>query len=217
MITVSLGAYVYQHMSHLCLVIGVALACCAECFVGCIEGLVSYFNRYAYIEIALYGKPYIGAAKDTWHLLTDRGVDALVNDSLVGIVIQWGAYVVGALCSLGAYLYLRYTAPSYNAGGQYTAPVVLFSFLIGAQCLLTLGVAIEAGVSTIFVGLGEDPQVLAQRAPQLFGVSIFGMDSSIKLTYIADDRTALPAGHHRCSPLRVSRVMYVEPWNGDGI
>jgi hypothetical protein len=34
---------------------------------------------------ALYGKAYIPAAKDTWHLLTDRGIDALINDSLVGI------------------------------------------------------------------------------------------------------------------------------------
>jgi hypothetical protein len=78
--------------------------------------------------------------------------------------------VVGGLCSLFAYLYLRYTHPAYNAAGQYTAPVVLFAFLIGAQCLLTLGAAIEAGVSTIFVGLAEDPQVLAERSPELFGV-----------------------------------------------
>jgi hypothetical protein len=26
------------------------------------------------------------------------------------------------------------TAPSYNAEGQYTAPVILFAFLIGMQC-----------------------------------------------------------------------------------
>lgn len=36
------------------------------------------------IEIALYGKPYIAAAKDTWRLMKDRGIDALINDSLVG-------------------------------------------------------------------------------------------------------------------------------------
>lgn len=34
--------------------------------------------------LALYGKSYIPAAKDTWRLLKDRGIDALVNDSLVG-------------------------------------------------------------------------------------------------------------------------------------
>ncbi|CUA68297.1 Protein PNS1 [Cryptococcus neoformans var, neoformans B-3501A] [Rhizoctonia solani] len=145
-----------------------ALACCAACFVGCIESLVEYFNRYAYIEIALYGKPYIPAAKDTWRLFKDRGIDALINDSLTGIAMTWGAYLVGLLCSLFAYVYLRLTNPAYNVDGQYTAPVLLFAFVIGLQCSLTLASAIEAGVSTIFVGLGEDPQVLAERSPGLF-------------------------------------------------
>ncbi|KAF9241572.1 plasma-membrane choline transporter-domain-containing protein [Melanogaster broomeanus] len=146
------------------------LACCAELFVSCIEGLVRYFNRYAYIEIALYGKPYIQAAKDTYRMFKDRGIDALVNDSLVGTTLTFGAYITGLLCSLFGYLYLRFTHPAYNADGQYTAPVVLFAFLIGLQCSLTLSSAIEAGVSTIFVGLGEDPQVLAWRAPALFAM-----------------------------------------------
>jgi len=35
--------------------------------------------------IALYGKAYIPAAKDTWKLFKDRGIDALVNDSLVSM------------------------------------------------------------------------------------------------------------------------------------
>ncbi|CAE6477358.1 unnamed protein product [Rhizoctonia solani] len=145
-----------------------ALACCAACFVGCIESMVEYFNRYAYIEIALYGKPYIPAAKDTWRLFKDRGIDALINDSLTGIAMTWGAYLVGLLCSLFAYVYLRLTNPGYNADGQYTAPVLLFAFVIGLQCSLTLASAIEAGVSTIFVGLGEDPHILAERSPGLF-------------------------------------------------
>ena len=60
--------------------------------------------RYAYIEIALYGKSYIQSAKDTWRLFQDRGrglptflvsfdtiltgIDALVNDSLVGTSME---------------------------------------------------------------------------------------------------------------------------------
>jgi hypothetical protein len=144
------------------------LACCAACFIGCIESMVEYFNRYAYIEIALYGKSYLTASKDTWRLFKDRGIDALVNDSLVGMTLTWGAYAVGMLCSLFGYLYLRLTDPSYNSNGQYTAPVILFAFLIGLMCSLTISSAIEAGVSTIFVGLGEDPQILAIRAPALY-------------------------------------------------
>ncbi len=34
---------------------------------------------------ALYGKPYIDAAKDTWHLFKDRGIDTIINDSLVNM------------------------------------------------------------------------------------------------------------------------------------
>ncbi len=60
------------------------LACCAACCLSCIAGLVEWFNKYAYIEISLYGKSYIPAAKDTWRLMKDRGIDALINDSLVG-------------------------------------------------------------------------------------------------------------------------------------
>ncbi|KAL9711892.1 pH nine-sensitive protein 1 [Leucoagaricus gongylophorus] len=146
------------------------LACCAACFVGYIDHLVEYFNRYAYIEIALYGKAYIPAAKDTWRLFKDRGIDALVNDSLIGMTLTWGAYVTGLLSSLFAYLYLRFTSPSYNINGQYTAPLLLFSFLIGSSCSLTMSSTIEAGASTIFVGLGEDPRVLEIRAPELFGM-----------------------------------------------
>lgn len=146
------------------------LACCASCFVGIIESFVEYFNRYAYIEIALYGKPYLAAAKDTWKLFKDRGIDALVNDSLVGMTLMWGAYAIGMLSALFAYLYLRFTAPSYNAHGQYTAAILVFSFLIGLACSSSMSSAVEAGVSTIFVGLGEDPEVLAIRAPELFGM-----------------------------------------------
>ncbi|KAJ7581593.1 plasma-membrane choline transporter-domain-containing protein [Mycena floridula] len=149
------------------------LACCAACFVGIIDRMVEYFNRllmfFLILISGLYGKAYIPAAKDTWRLFKVRGIDAVVNDSLVG-TSDWGGYIVGLLSSLFSYLYLRFTSPAYNAAGQYTAPILLFAFLIGLQCSLTLSSAINAGVSTIFVGLGEDPQVLAVRAPALFAM-----------------------------------------------
>ncbi|RUS13937.1 plasma-membrane choline transporter-domain-containing protein, partial [Endogone sp. FLAS-F59071] len=60
------------------------LAICAVCFLNCIEGLVEYFNHYAYTEVAIYGKPFCAAAKDTWNLIKDRGIEAIINDNLVG-------------------------------------------------------------------------------------------------------------------------------------
>ncbi|KAK4688034.1 hypothetical protein P7C73_g2079, partial [Tremellales sp. Uapishka_1] len=164
--------------------VGEIISCIAACCIGCIAQLVAWFNKLRNvftpfheceidaalfsIEIALYGKSYLPAAKDTWALMKDRGVDALVNDSLVGTVLLWGAYVNGFLCALFGYLYLRFTNPAYNTSGQYSAPVILFSFLIGLNESFTISSAIDAGVSTIFVGLGEDPMVLADRSPALF-------------------------------------------------
>jgi len=69
------------------------------------------------------------------------------------MTMTWGAYVTGLLCSLFAYLYLRFTDPAYNADGNYTAPVLLFSFFIGLTSTITITSAVEAGVSTMCVTL----------------------------------------------------------------
>ncbi|KAK4702786.1 hypothetical protein P7C70_g3436, partial [Phenoliferia sp. Uapishka_3] len=161
--------------------IGAGIACCAQCCVGCVASLAQYFNRYAMIEIALYGKPYIKAAKDTWHLFRDRGIDALVNDLLINNIWTFGSYAVGALCSAFAFIYLKVVHPSYvENNGNIKSAVMGYAFMVGftichtafgfyflheRYSLLTSNVL---GASTIFVGLAEDPQALAERDPELF-------------------------------------------------
>lgn len=103
----------------------------------------------------MYGKPYLAAAKDTWRLFVDRGIDALVNDQIVSMGtngsispsgvwlnanvdllhtgMTWGSFFIGGLCALFSFVYLKVTDPSYNSGGGYTPVVLLFSFLIGFQ------------------------------------------------------------------------------------
>ncbi|KAH8920190.1 DUF580-domain-containing protein [Atractiella rhizophila] len=150
--------------------IGYCLACIARCFVGCVSQLVQYFNRYAYIEIALFGKKYIDAARDTWRLLKDRGIDALINDCLVSNIWTFGSFAVGALCSFFVYIYLKVSNPSYidQSPGLYAA-LIGYGFVIGFFISHSLGYGcLSSGVSTVFVCLGERPMVLAQRDPVLF-------------------------------------------------
>lgn len=40
-------------------------------------------QHYAYSYVALYGKAYVASAKETWNMMKDRGLDALVQDCLV--------------------------------------------------------------------------------------------------------------------------------------
>ena len=46
--------------------IGSILFCVLGCFIGILEWAVEFINRYAFSYIALYGKSYVAAAKDTW-------------------------------------------------------------------------------------------------------------------------------------------------------
>lgn len=60
----------------------------------------------------------------------------------------------------------------YRRSASYVPPMLIELKQTDLSPDLTLASAIEAGVSTIFVGLGEDPYVLAARAPALFDVSL---------------------------------------------
>ncbi|KAL2886524.1 Protein PNS1 [Ceratocystis lukuohia] len=145
------------------------LFCCLDCILSCINWAADFINRFAFSHIALYGAPYIQAAKDTWNMIKQRGIDALVNDCLIGPVFSMGAMMVGYITALLAYLYLRYTDPVYNKGGDYTAVVMAYAFLIGFQVTNIFTTPISSGIDTIFVAAGWDPEVMRREHPELWG------------------------------------------------
>lgn len=61
--------------------VGMAIHCCVQCILGLLKWAVEFVNRYAFSYIALFGKSYFEAAKGTWTMIKDRGIDALVNVS----------------------------------------------------------------------------------------------------------------------------------------
>ena len=151
---------------------GNAAAACAFCILGCLisilQAIAEFINRYAFSHIALYGKAYIPAAKDTWRFMKQRGIDALVNDCLIGPVLSMGSVFVGFACALLAFLYLEFTAPAYNAQGTYFPVILAFSFLIGLQICQVFLTPLGCGVDTFFVASAWDPQVLMERHGQLY-------------------------------------------------
>ena len=138
------------------------------CIIGLIEWAVRFINRYAFCHIALYGKPYLASAKDTWKMMKDRGIDALVNDCLISPVLTMGSTFVGFVCALLAFLYLQFTAPAYNDGGTFTPVILAFSFLIGLQVCQIFTTPLGSGVDTIFVASAWDPEVLMRDHPDFY-------------------------------------------------
>ncbi|KUJ10391.1 duf580 domain-containing protein [Mollisia scopiformis] len=148
--------------------LGAIFFCILQCFIGLLDWAIQFINEYAFSYIALYGKAYIPAAKTTWTMMKDRGIDALVNECLINPVLTMGAVFVAYLCSFLAYLYLTFTNPAYNDGNAFTAVIMAFAFLIGLQIANIFLVPIKSGVATFFVAMAFDPQVLINEFPDLW-------------------------------------------------
>ncbi|KAK5726482.1 pH nine-sensitive protein 1 [Elasticomyces elasticus] len=142
--------------------------CLLQCILGLLDWAVQFINRYAFSYMALYGKSYFESAKATWKLIKDRGIDALVNECLIGPVLTMGATFVAYACALLAYLYLVFTDPAYNQNGEFTPVVVAYAFLIGLQITNCFTVPLSSGIDTIFVAAAWDPEVLMKEHPDLY-------------------------------------------------
>lgn len=101
-------------------------------------------------------------------LIKDRGIDALVNECLIGPVLTMGATFVAYACALLSYLYLVFTNPAYNANGDFTPVVVAFAFLIGLQIANIFTTPLSSGIDTIFVAAAFDPGCLIREHPELY-------------------------------------------------
>lgn len=136
--------------------------------VGFLKWLASYFNHYAYCFVALYGRPYLKSAKETWHMLREKGMDALVNDSLINVALGLYTLFASYMSALLAFLYLRFTRPAYNESGSFNAPLIAFSFVMALQLCNIANETIRSGTATFFVALGNDPEVFRASYPERF-------------------------------------------------
>ncbi|KAF1318180.1 Ctl protein, partial [Globisporangium splendens] len=67
---------------------------CLECLVSLVKRNLQYFNKFAFCQVALYGKDFRTAGSDTMRLFRDRGWSFLLNDSLIASVLGVGCLVV---------------------------------------------------------------------------------------------------------------------------
>lgn len=73
---------------------------CLECMIKIVKRNMEYFNKFAFCQVAIYGKDFRTAGVDTMRLFRDRGWTSLVNDSLISNVLTIGCVAVGT-CGKG--------------------------------------------------------------------------------------------------------------------
>ncbi|CAI5736985.1 unnamed protein product [Peronospora destructor] len=148
---------------------------CLEFLVKLVMRNMQYFNKYAFCQIALYGKDFWLAGSDTMQLFRDRGWTALVNDSLISSVLAVGCLVAGTVSGvIGSgwlYLTLRCTPDELaeNPNQCQTFNVVVLTFVacasIGYAMCTILSAILDSVVATIFVCFAEDPAALQRSHP----------------------------------------------------
>lgn len=145
------------------------VACLFECMIQCIERLMKYFNLYAFTQVAIYGKSFVQAAKDTWALFTARGWTMLINDDLTGMVISMGALaggVVSALAGAGlSFVFIDAEAEELHA---YMVIAGIVGFLIGFIMVTLIMSALSSAVATTFVLWAEAPTELQRNRPEFY-------------------------------------------------
>ncbi len=143
---------------------------CLDCCMAMIESLAEYFNHYAFTQVAIYGKDYCTAGKDTWTLIKSRGIDAIINDDLISNVLGLGSLLCGILSAAAGGLYLRYSGYGFDQP-EMLGTVILVAvmcLLIGATEFAILAEVIFSGLAATFVCLAEDPAALQRTKPLLF-------------------------------------------------
>jgi len=138
------------------------LAAIAACLIGCIESLIRYFNKYAFTQVAIYGKTYCQAAHDTWNLIYSHGFEAIVNDNLVSGVLTMciiAGGVIGALVGVGL---------GYLLVPTYVIMMAVFGFIIGFVMVMLTMEVLDSAVATIFVCFAMDPQAMMRTEPELY-------------------------------------------------
>jgi len=142
------------------------IACCIECILSCVQDIVEYFNVYAFTEVAIYGKSYCEAAKDTWEICKARGIEALINDNLIGNVLTLGGLSVGCLSTV-----VTVAIGFLGLGIKEVSALIIYgilAFLIGMMIFSVVAQVINSGVATTFVCICEDPDALYHTKPELY-------------------------------------------------
>lgn len=135
---------------------GAFLLCIMDCLLSLLDSLVQYFNRYAFVHVAIYGCGYIEAAKRTFQLCKQCGFAAYFNDCLVVPTLQM--FSLGMSLLLGLIFGLCW----------HTWVVGVYVFFVSLAVHQVFFVAVDSAVTTIFVCFAESPEALNQSDPVLY-------------------------------------------------
>ncbi|KAJ9563734.1 hypothetical protein OSB04_008894 [Centaurea solstitialis] len=138
------------------------LLCCVDFLFHLVETLVRFFNKYAYVQIAVYGKNFNHSARDAWELFQSTGVEALIAYDCSGAVLLMGTLLGGLITGTCAVILTRIKHPDKEMMMGSTA-ILMGMVLVGLAM-----VVVESAVTSIYICYAEDPLLIHRWDPEFF-------------------------------------------------
>jgi len=146
------------------------LLCVVECILGCLESLLEYFNKWAFVYVGLYGYGYIEAGKNVITLFRNRGWEAIIADDLVDTLLLMVSLLVGAITGCVG-IAIQAAASDWfdgeNVPGSSLWLCFIIGFLVGMTVCYILMNTVGSAVNTIIVLFAEAPAEFEQNYPEL--------------------------------------------------
>ncbi|XP_005385286.1 PREDICTED: choline transporter-like protein 5 isoform X2 [Chinchilla lanigera] len=166
--------YLDRHLKKTQNVVSKFLKCCLGCCFWCLEKLIKFLNKNAYIMIAIYGKNFCRSARDAFNLLMRNILKVAVTDEVTHFVLILGKILISALIGILAFLLFTEKMPMVLGGptslNYYWVPlltVILGSYLVAHGCFSVYATCVE----TIFLCFLEDLERNEGSAARPFFVS----------------------------------------------
>uniref|UniRef100_A0A8C4LL88 Choline transporter-like protein n=1 Tax=Equus asinus asinus TaxID=83772 RepID=A0A8C4LL88_EQUAS len=135
------------------------LQCCLKCCFWCLEHVVKFLNRHAYVMIAIYGQNFCRSARDAFNLLMRNVLKVAVMDRVTEFVLTLGKILVAGCIGILAFLLFTERIPMIVEGptslNYYWVPlltVIIGSYLIAHGFFSVYAMCID----TIFICFCED-------------------------------------------------------------
>eukprot|EP00249_Psilotum_nudum_P021986 c28330_g1_i1 orf=579-2120(-) len=132
------------------------LLCCVDFLFHLVETLVRFFNKYAYVQVAVTGKSFNHSARDAWELFQCTGVEALIAYDCSGAILLMGIVLGGLVTGscVGVWTWFKREGQVVMVG---TTAMLMGMILVG----LTL-VVVESAVTCLYICYAMDPSLISR-------------------------------------------------------
>lgn len=160
--SLAFGALVLAFVQFLNVLVGLSkkanstnrvLACLVkglQCLLACIEGIVSYINKFAYIYVAMHGYSFCTAARECFDLISRNFFSAVIMDTISGFVLFVGKALFTAVCTI-------ITVAALDIQDRPLTAVTLgLTIVLSFSVLHIISNVIGVSVDTVFICYLED-------------------------------------------------------------